>query len=79
MVPQVSRRSLLAAAVSDDGHFLAVGGGQGLVHLYDARSRELVKVCGASCSRDGSQSTGLCSSGAALGWCTCTMRDPGSS
>ncbi len=36
---------LLAAAVSDDGRYLAVGGGDKAVHIFDARSAEYIKVC----------------------------------
>ena len=38
------KATLLAAAVSSDGKLLAVGGGDRLVHIYDARSHKLVKV-----------------------------------
>ncbi|GAB4819398.1 hypothetical protein N2152v2_006444 [Parachlorella kessleri] len=41
---QSSRGSLLAAAVSSDGRYLAVGGGDRKVHVWDARSRQLVKA-----------------------------------
>ncbi|KAK9811211.1 hypothetical protein WJX73_010914 [Symbiochloris irregularis] len=37
------KAALLAAAVSDDGQLLAVGGGDRFVHVFDARSHELVK------------------------------------
>lgn len=43
---QSARGSLLAAAVSSDGRYLATGGGDKKVHIWDARSRELVKVGG---------------------------------
>ena len=54
---QVSKGALLAAAVSDDGRFFAAGGGQGLVHLWDARSREHIKV-GSAASRPLSSAAG---------------------
>ena len=41
---QAARRALLAAAVSDDGHYLAVGGGDWQVHVWDARSNEYIQV-----------------------------------
>ena len=41
-----SRTSLLAAAVSTDGSYLAVGGGDKKVHVYDTRSRTCVKAFG---------------------------------
>lgn len=37
-------RALLAAAVSSDGHYLAVGGGDRKVHVWDARSRQYIQV-----------------------------------
>jgi ribosomal RNA-processing protein 9 len=37
-------RSLLAAAVSSDGNYLAVGGGDRKVHIWDIRSRQYVQV-----------------------------------
>jgi len=37
-------RSLLAAAVSSDGVYLAVGGGDRKVHVWDVRSRQHVQV-----------------------------------
>ena len=37
------RNSLLAAAVSTDGSYLAVAGGSKAVHIYDTRSRTCVK------------------------------------
>ena len=37
-------RSLLAAAVSTDGAYLAVGGGDRKVHVWDVRSRQYVQV-----------------------------------
>jgi len=37
-------RSLLAAAVSSDGAYLAVGGGDRKVHVWDVRSRQHVQV-----------------------------------
>ena len=37
-------RSLLAAAVSSDGNYLAVGGGDRKVHVWDVRSRQYVQV-----------------------------------
>lgn len=40
---QGSRTSLLAAAVSSDGKYLAVGGGDRKVHIWDARSRQLIR------------------------------------
>ena len=36
--------SLVAVAVSDDGRMLAVGGGDRIVHLWDARSRQYIQV-----------------------------------
>lgn len=36
--------ALVAAAVSSDGQFLAVGGGDRKVHVFDARSREYIQV-----------------------------------
>ena len=50
---QSSRGSLLAAAVSSDGRYLAVGGGDKKVYVWDARIRQLVKVrcCGISIVR----------------------------
>ncbi|KAK9821308.1 hypothetical protein WJX81_007831 [Elliptochloris bilobata] len=42
------RGSLLAAAVSDDGRMLAVGGGDRIVHVWDARSREYIQVRGCT-------------------------------
>lgn len=41
---QSSRASLLAAAASSDGRYLAVGGGDKKVHVWDARSRQYIKV-----------------------------------
>ena len=41
---QAAYRALLAAAVSDDGHYLAVGGGDWRVHVWDARSNEYIQV-----------------------------------
>lgn len=41
---QSGRNSLLAAAVSSDGRYLAVGGGDKKVHIWDARSRQHVRV-----------------------------------
>ena len=41
-----SRASLLAAAVSTDGSYLAVGGGDKKVHIYDTRSRTCIKSFG---------------------------------
>ncbi|KAI7841799.1 hypothetical protein COHA_004523 [Chlorella ohadii] len=40
---QGGRNSLLAAAVSSDGRYLAVGGGDKKVHIWDARSRQYVR------------------------------------
>ncbi len=40
---QGSRTSLLAAAVSSDGKYLAVGGGDRKVHIWDVRSRQLIR------------------------------------
>ena len=37
-------RSLLTAAVSSDGVYLAVGGGDRKVHVWDVRSRQYVQV-----------------------------------
>ena len=37
-------RALLSAAVSSDGHYLAVGGGDRKVHVWDARSRQYIQV-----------------------------------
>ena len=36
--------ALLAAAVSSDGRYLAVGGGDRKVHVWDARSRHYIQV-----------------------------------
>lgn len=36
--------SLLAAAVSSDGKYLAVGGGDRKVHVWDARNRQYIQV-----------------------------------
>lgn len=41
---QSGRNSLLAAAVSSDGRYLAVGGGDRKVHIWDARIRQHIKV-----------------------------------
>lgn len=41
---QAGHRALLAAAVSDDGRYLAVGGGDWRVHVWDARSNEYIQV-----------------------------------
>ena len=41
---QAGHRALLAAAVSDDGRYLAVGGGDWHVHVWDARSNEYIQV-----------------------------------
>ena len=41
---QAGHRALLAAAVSDDGHYLAVGGGDWRVHVWDIRSNEYIQV-----------------------------------
>ena len=41
---QAAHRALLAAAVSDDGHYLAVGGGDWRVHVWDARSNQYIQV-----------------------------------
>ncbi len=41
---QGGRNSLLAAAVSSDGRYLAVGGGDKKVHIWDARSQQYVRV-----------------------------------
>lgn len=38
------RSALLSVAVSDDGRMLAVGGGDRIVHVWDARSRQYVQV-----------------------------------
>lgn len=43
---QSGRNSLLAAAVSSDGRYLAVGGGDKKVHIWDARTRQHIKVRG---------------------------------
>ncbi|EFN55906.1 hypothetical protein CHLNCDRAFT_22742 [Chlorella variabilis] len=40
---QSGAASLLAAAVSGDGRYLAVGGGDRKVHVWDARSRQYVR------------------------------------
>lgn len=45
------KAALLAAAVSDDGHLLAVGGGDRFVHVFDARSHELLKVSMQICQK----------------------------
>jgi ribosomal RNA-processing protein 9 len=39
--------ALLAAAISDDGRFLAVGGGDRRVHVWDVRAHEYIQVCAA--------------------------------
>lgn len=41
---QAGHQALLAAAVSDDGRYLAVGGGDWRVHIWDARSNEYIQV-----------------------------------
>ncbi len=41
-----SQTSLLAATVSTDGSYLAVGGGDKKVHIYDTRSRTCIKSFG---------------------------------
>ena len=41
---KASRNSLLAAAVSEDGRYLAVGGGDKRVHVWDIRSHEYIQV-----------------------------------
>lgn len=41
---KAGQNSLLAAAVSDDGHYLAVGGGDKRVHVWDIRSHEYIQV-----------------------------------
>lgn len=41
---KAGRNSLLAAAVSDDGRYLAVGGGDKRVHVWDIRSHEYIQV-----------------------------------
>ena len=38
------KAALLAVDVSDDGKFLAVGGGDRLLHIFDAHSHELIQV-----------------------------------
>ena len=43
---QGSRASLLAASVSTDGSYLAVGGGDKKVHVYDTRTRKCIKSFG---------------------------------
>jgi WD40 repeat protein len=40
--------ALLAAAVSSDGRYLAVGGGDRKVHVWDARGRQYIKVRGGT-------------------------------
>ncbi|BDA48673.1 U3 small nucleolar RNA-interacting protein 2 [Coccomyxa sp. Obi] len=40
---KAGRNSLLAAAVSDDGRYLAVGGGDKRVHVWDIRSHEYIQ------------------------------------
>ena len=37
-------RALLSVAISTDGHYLAVGGGDRKVHVWDARSRQYIQV-----------------------------------
>lgn len=39
---QASRTSLLAATVSEDGLYLATGGGDRKVHIWDAKNQELI-------------------------------------
>ena len=46
---QSGRGALLAAAVSSDGRYLAVGGGDKKVHIWDARSRQYVRVSLRAC------------------------------
>ena len=41
---QAGARALLAAAVSDDGRYLAAGGGDARVHVWDLRSSQYVQV-----------------------------------
>ena len=62
---QSGRNSLLAAAVSSDGRYLAVGGGDKKVHIWDARSRQCVRV---SAGRGGGRVGGW------GGWIGCGMR-----
>ena len=47
---QSGAASLLAAAVSGDGRYLAVGGGDRKVHVWDARSRQYVRVSCGGCA-----------------------------
>ena len=42
------KEALLAVAISDDGHFLAAGGGDRCVHVFDARSHQLVQARSAA-------------------------------
>lgn len=41
---QGSRNSLLSVAVSSDGRYLATGGGDKLVHIWDARNRQRLRT-----------------------------------
>ncbi len=41
-----AHNTLLAAAVSDDGRYLAVGGGDKRVHVWDVRAHAYVQVGG---------------------------------
>lgn len=43
--PRVAaQNTLLAAAVSDDGRYVAVGGGDKRVHVWDVRSHSYMQV-----------------------------------
>ncbi len=44
LCPLQGRSALLSVAVSDDRRMLAVGGGDRIVHVWDARSRQYVQV-----------------------------------
>ncbi len=41
---QAGARALLAAAVSDDGVYLAAGGGDARVHVWDLRAGQYLQV-----------------------------------
>lgn len=53
---QAGAKALLAAAVSDDGRFLAAGGGDCRVHVWDVRSGQYMQVWAALAPLSGTQS-----------------------